>query len=164
MAPLTIDNTGAYFRSESTKRGTGNFLCGISPPSEEDHDCYDRRELENADPHIFKRDIWLALYNRVPAFGSIKLQSSWAGLYEYNTVDQNCIIDFHPEMNNVLMINGFSGHGLRHSPAAGRAEAELFDHGNKFETLNLNAFRFDRLLDGGRGPVHEKGIYFSLET
>jgi FAD-dependent oxidoreductase domain-containing protein 1 len=159
MAPLTIDNTGAYFRSEGTKRGTGNFLCGISPPREEDHDCYDRRELENADPHLFERDIWPALYNRVPAFGSIKLQSSWAGLYEYNTVDQNCIIDFHPEMNNVLMINGFSGHGLQHSPAAGRAGAELIDYGNEFETLNLDVFRFDRLLDGGRGPVQEKGIY-----
>jgi len=159
MAPLTIDHTGAYFRSEGTKRGTGNFLCGISPPSEEDHDCNDRHELENADPHLFDRDIWPALYNRVPAFGSIKLKSSWAGLYEYNVVDQNCIIDFHPEMENVLMINGFSGHGLQHSPAAGRAGAELIDHHNRFQTLNLDVFRFDRLLDGGRGPVHEKGIY-----
>jgi glycine/D-amino acid oxidase-like deaminating enzyme len=159
LAPLVIDNTGAYFRSEGTKRGTGNFLCGMSPPDEEDYDCYDRRDLENADPHLFERDIWPALYNRVPAFGSIKVLSSWAGLYEYNTVDQNCIIDFHPEMKNVLMINGFSGHGLQHSPAAGRAGAELIDHGNRFETLNLDIFRFDRLLDEGRGPVLERGIY-----
>lgn len=159
MAPLTIDNTGAYFRSEGTTPGTGNFLCGMSPPSEEDFDCYDRRELENADPYLFERDIWPALYNRVPAFGSIKLQSSWAGLYEYNTFDQNCIIDFHPEMSNVLMVNGFSGHGLQHSPAAGRAAAELIDYDNRFESLNLDVFRFDRLLKGGRGPVLEKGIY-----
>lgn len=159
MAPLTIDTTGAYFRSEGTTPGTGNFLCGISPPSEEDFDCYDRKELENADPCLFERDIWPALYNRVPAFGSIKLQSSWAGLYEYNTVDQNCIIDFHPEMSNVLMVNGFSGHGLQHSPAAGRAAAELIYHDNQFESLNLDVFRYDRLVDGGRGPVLEKGIY-----
>mmetsp|Transcript_7670 Transcript_7670/g.18787 ORF Transcript_7670/g.18787 Transcript_7670/m.18787 type:complete len:519 (+) Transcript_7670:134-1690(+) len=159
MAPLTIDNTGAYFRSEGTTPGTGKFLCGMSPPSEEDHDCYDRRELENADPHLFERHIWPALYHRVPAFGSIKVQSSWAGLYEYNTVDHNCIIDFHPEMSNVLMVNGFSGHGLQHSPAAGRAAAELIGNGNRFETLNLDIFRFDRLLEGGRGPVLEKGIY-----
>lgn len=159
MAPLTIDNTGAYFRSEGTQPGTGKFLCGISPPSVEDHDCYDRRELDNADPHLFERDIWPALYHRVPAFGSIKLQSSWAGLYEYNTVDQNCIIDFHPETTNVLMVNGFSGHGLQHSPAAGRAAAELIDNDNRFETLNLDVFRFGRLLEGGSGPVLEKGIY-----
>lgn len=157
MAPLTIDPTGAYFRSEGTR--TGNFLCGISPPSDEDHDCYDRRELVNADPHLFDRYIWPALYHRVPAFGSIKVQSSWAGLYEYNTVDQNCIIDFHPEMNNVLMINGFSGHGLQHSPAAGRAGAELIDYANRFVSLNLDVFRFDRFMEGGRGPVLEKGIY-----
>eukprot|EP00536_Pseudo-nitzschia_multiseries_P006774 jgi/Psemu1/255657/estExt_Genewise1Plus.C_1480029 len=159
MTPLTIDSTGAYFRSEGNEKGTGKFLCGISPPSDEDFDCYDRRELENADPYLFERYIWPALYNRVRAFGSIKVQSSWAGLYEYNIFDQNCIIDFHPEMTNVLMINGFSGHGLQHSPAAGRAGAELIENGNRFVTLNLDIFRFDRILDGGRGPVLEKGIY-----
>ena len=159
VAPLTIDTTGAYFRSEGTERGTGRFLCGISPPEEDDPDCYDRRSLDSADPDLFERDIWPALYHRVPAFGTLKLKSSWAGLYEYNTVDQNCIIDFHPEMTNVLLINGFSGHGLMQSPAAGRAGAELIDRSNRFETLNLDIFRFDRLLQGGRGPVLEKGIY-----
>jgi glycine/D-amino acid oxidase-like deaminating enzyme len=61
-------------------------------------------------------------------------------------------------MDNVLMANGFSGHGLQHSPAAGRAAAELIDHDNRFQTLDLNVFRFDRFLEGGT-PVYEKGIY-----
>jgi FAD-dependent oxidoreductase domain-containing protein 1 len=158
LAPLTIDRSGAYFRSEGAGGGTGRFLCGMSPPSEEDRDCYDPYELKNADPTLFERDIWPALYHRVPAFGCIKVQSSWAGLYEYNVVDQNCILDFHPEMGNVLMANGFSGHGLQHSPAAGRAAAELIDNGGRYETLNLDAFRFDRLMEGG-DPLYEKGIY-----
>jgi FAD-dependent oxidoreductase domain-containing protein 1 len=159
VAPLTIDSSGAYFRSEGVHRGTGNFLCGISPSRDNDPDCYDPKDLENADPHLFEDKIWPALYNRVPAFGSIKVQSSWASLYEYNVVDQNCILDYHPEMSNVLMVNGFSGHGLQHSPAAGRAAAELIDNNNQFQTLDLNIFRFDRFIDGGRGPVYEKGIY-----
>jgi glycine/D-amino acid oxidase-like deaminating enzyme len=157
MAPLTIDHTGAYFRSEGVGRGTGNFLCGISPPKDVDYDCYDREELRYADPNLFEDRIWPALYNRVPAFGSIKVKSSWAGLYEYNIVDQNCILDFHPEMSNVLMVNGFSGHGLQHSPAAGRAAAELIDDENKFQSLNLDIFRFDRIIDNK--PVFERGIY-----
>lgn len=158
IAPLTIDSSGAYFRSEGVRGGTGNFLCGMSPPCEDDYDCYDPCELRNADANLFERDIWPALYSRVPAFGCIKVRSSWAGLYEYNVVDQNCILDFHPEMGNVLMVNGFSGHGLQHSPAAGRAAAELIDRGNQFETLKLDVFRFDRLMGGG-DPVYEKGIY-----
>jgi FAD-dependent oxidoreductase domain-containing protein 1 len=158
LAPLTIDSSGAYFRSEGMKRGTGNFLCGKSPPITDDPDCYDPNELVNADPVLFERDIWPSLYNRVPAFGSIKVLSSWAGLYEYNTVDQNCILDFHPEMENVLMVNGFSGHGLQHGPAAGRAAAELLDNDNRFLTLDLHIFRFHRFLEGNN-PVFEQGIY-----
>jgi FAD-dependent oxidoreductase domain-containing protein 1 len=158
IAPLTIDSSGAYFRSEGLRGGTGNFLCGISPPPEEDYDCYDPSELNNADANLFERDIWPAIYHRVPAFGSIKVKRSWAGLYEYNVIDQNCILDFHQEMENVLMVNGFSGHGLQHSPAAGRAAGELIDHSNKFQTLNLDAFRFDRFKEGGI-PLYEKGIY-----
>ena len=73
-------------------------------------------------------------------------------------MDQNCILDYHPELTNVLMANGFSGHGLQHSMAAGRAIAELIDNENRFVTLDLNIFRFGRLMEGGI-PVLEKGIY-----
>ena len=74
-------------------------------------------------------------------------------------------------MENVLLIiTGFSWHGLQHSPAVGQAGPELIDHGNRFITLNLDVFRFNRLLlEGGsnrssrrselRDPVYEKGIY-----
>ena len=81
-----------------------------------------------------------------------------------NTIDQNGIIDFHPELRNVLMVNGFSGHGLQHAPAAGRAAAELLDSpDHKFRTLDLDIFSFDRcyseqLGGGNRSPVFEAGI------
>jgi FAD-dependent oxidoreductase domain-containing protein 1 len=156
IAPLTVDPSLVYFRSEG-KPGSGKFICGVSPPCDQDVDCWDPQELEHADHSLFEECIWPALYHRVPAFGNIKVVSSWAGLYEYNTVDQNAIIDFHPELENVLMVNGFSGHGLQHSPAAGRAAAELLENSNEFLTLDLNKFRFDRFLDGG-SPIYEKGI------
>lgn len=75
---------------------------------------------------------------------------------EDNTLDQNAIIDFHPEMPNVLMVNGFSGHGLQQAPAAGRAGAELVANG-KFQTLDLGIFAFDRCY-GKKPPVFELGI------
>mmetsp|Transcript_22579 Transcript_22579/g.34425 ORF Transcript_22579/g.34425 Transcript_22579/m.34425 type:complete len:92 (-) Transcript_22579:230-505(-) len=75
---------------------------------------------------------------------------------EDNTLDQNAIIDFHPEMDNVLMVNGFSGHGLQHSPAAGRAAAELLTCDGRFATLDLSVFSFERCCENR--PVFEQGI------
>lgn len=154
VAPLTVDSSLVYFRSEGAP-GAGNFLCGVSPPQDEDVDCWDPDELDFPDHDLFDNIVWPAIAHRVPAFGNIKVKSAWAGLYEYNTVDQNAIIDFHPEIPNVLMVNGFSGHGLQHSPAAGRAAAELLEHG-RFTTLDLDIFSFGRFLTGS--PVFERGI------
>eukprot|EP00980_Cylindrotheca_fusiformis_P011041 scaffold2535_cov126-Cylindrotheca_fusiformis.AAC.3 len=156
IAPLTVDSSKVYFRSEGHK---GNFLCGVSPPDDEDVDCWDPDELEFPDYDLFEGTVWPSIAHRVPAFENIKVKSAWAGLYEYNTVDQNAIIDFHPEIPNVLLCNGFSGHGLQHSPATGRAAAELLDHG-RFTTLDLGLFSFDRLLPGG-SPERQLWPYYA---
>ena len=171
VLPLTVDpGTGVYVRSEGDPRRR-TFLCGVSPSAAEDvdYECgcptaadgvpQNNPAVEplHADHELFDNIIWPALYHRVPsAFGSLKVQSSWAGLYEYNTVDQNAIIAFHPELPNVLCVNGFSGHGLQHSPAAGRAAAELLVEG-RFRTLDLSIFGYDRCM-GLAEPVLEVGI------
>lgn len=154
LAPLTIDPSGVYFRPEGGA-DSSTFICGVSPPPEEDFDCMDVGKLE-VDHALFEERIWPILYHRVPAFGDIKVKSSWAGLYEYNTVDQNAIIGFHPEIGNCLLLNGFSGHGLQQSPAVGLGASELIDHG-KFLTLDLSSFSFQRFLDGGN-LMYEEGI------
>ena len=92
----------------------------------------------------------------MPAFGNLKVVSSWSGLYEHNVIDQNAIVDFHPELPNVLLLNGFSGHGLQQSPAVGRAAAELLEFGS-FQTLDLSIFGFGRCM-GMAPPVFEVGI------
>lgn len=73
-----------------------------------------------------------------------------------NTIDQNAIIDFHPEMDNVIMANGFSGHGLQQSPAAGRAVSELISCAGQFESLDLSIFSFERFSKNR--PIFETGI------
>jgi glycine/D-amino acid oxidase-like deaminating enzyme len=61
--------------------------------------------------HSLWQGLWEGLANRVPHFEAVKQEGSWAGFYEYNTVDQNGIIGRHPEMRNMLLACGFSGHG-----------------------------------------------------
>jgi glycine/D-amino acid oxidase-like deaminating enzyme len=84
--PLTVDSSMAWFRSEGTTPGT--FLCGISPPEEDDPDCHSDETLQCPDHSVFDDLIWPALYNRVPAFERLKVKSFWSGFYEYNTLDQ----------------------------------------------------------------------------
>ena len=39
--------------------------------------------------------------------------------YDYNKLDQNALIGYHPECKNMLVASGFSGHGLMQTPAVG---------------------------------------------
>ena len=136
--PFTIDVNGMAFRPEG-----GQYLAILSPPAEQDPDS-DDLELEY---ELFEETIWPALAARVPAFEAIKLVRAWAGHYDYNTFDQNAIIGPHPEIGDLLFCNGFSGHGLQQSPAAGRAVAELIVHG-KFLSLDLSNFGYERIAEG----------------
>ena len=72
-----------------------------------------------------------------------------------NTVDANAIIGPHPHVPNLLLCNGFSGHGLQQSPGAGRAVAELITAGG-YQTVDVSCFGFDRVLRGE--PLYEQNI------
>ncbi len=137
-APLTIDPTGVAFRPEG-----GSYLGIVSPPEESDPDSADL-ELDYAP---FEETIWPTLAARIPAFEEIKLKSAWAGWYDYNLFDQNALLGPPPEVDGLLFCNGFSGHGIQQSPAAGRAIAELVLHGG-YRSLDLARFGLARVLDG----------------
>ncbi|MFI4986506.1 MAG: NAD(P)/FAD-dependent oxidoreductase, partial [Alphaproteobacteria bacterium] len=127
--PLLIDPTGVWVRPEG-----GQFICGVSPEESEDPDCED---LE-LDYRLWEEVVWPTLARRIPPFEAVKLTNAWAGHYDYNTVDQNAILGPHPEVRNLFFANGFSGHGIQQSPAAGRAIAELILHGS-YRSLDLSS-------------------------
>ncbi len=56
---------------------------------------------------------------RLPALADASISHAWAGLYEI-TPDANPIIGPAHGVEGLFLINGFSGHGFQHSPAAGR--------------------------------------------
>ncbi len=136
--PLVVDPRGLYFRPEGNK-----FVCGASPPAEQDPDCHDFR----IDPRFFEDVLWPALAHRVPAFDALKEGTAWAGHYAVNVEDRNAIVGPHPEIENFYFANGFSGHGLQQSPAVGRALSELIAFGS-FRTLDLSRFGYGRFASG----------------
>ncbi|WGF87728.1 NAD(P)/FAD-dependent oxidoreductase [Marinivivus vitaminiproducens] len=141
--PLTFDPTGIWFRPEGMHYVTGSAPRGDEPDP-------DDLPLEY-DPDDFEQTFWPALAERVPAFERIKWRGAWAGYYEVNTLDHNGVVGPHPDLDNVLFANGFSGHGLQHSPGVGRAVAELVTHG-AYRSLDLSPLGFARILKGEPYP------------
>ncbi|WP_336064684.1 NAD(P)/FAD-dependent oxidoreductase [Serratia sp. 201] len=133
--PAIIDPTGVFCRPE------GKFyLSTVEPTPDPDAD-YDDFEVIHAE---FEERIWLPLAERVPAFEAIKVVNSWAGHYDYNTLDHNAIIGPHSHVKNFLFANGYSGHGLQQSPAVGRGLSELITYG-QYRTLDLSPLGYARI-------------------
>ena len=134
--PLLIEPGGVYLRPE----GNG-WLCGVAPPEHADPDSEDF-EVQHA---LFDELIWPVLAARIEGFEALRVQRCWAGHYDVNLLDHNMILGAHPDVANLLFANGFSGHGLQHAPAVGRALAELVLHGG-FRSLDLSRLGWERVL------------------
>lgn len=133
--PNVIDLSGTFVRPEGELFLTGNTPLDDGPV---DYDDFETRHEE------FDERIWPSLWHRIPDFDALRVMQSWTGHYEYNTLDHNGIVGFHPEVTNFMFANGFSGHGLQQSPAVGRAVSELILSGD-FQTLDLSPFRYERI-------------------
>jgi glycine/D-amino acid oxidase-like deaminating enzyme len=95
----------------------------------------------------FEKVVWPALVQRVPTADQLKLVSTWSGHYDQNRLDGNMILDRWDELDNYYFATGFSGHGLMHAPAVGRALSELILHG-AFQTIDLERMGLNRILAG----------------
>jgi glycine/D-amino acid oxidase-like deaminating enzyme len=139
--PLTIDPSGFHVR----ENGGGTYQAG-------GHGAYDPAvdfDDFTMDNELWENTVWPVLFNRIPQFESLKLESQWAGHYAMNTVDQNAIVGPHNIIQNFFFLNGFSGHGTQQAPAMGRATAELLTYG-AFKTIDMSAFKYERLLSGDK--------------
>ena len=136
--PLTVLPEGCVFRPEGAR-----FIVNLAPIPDRDPDTSNT----DVDYDLFDQRVWPLLAERVPAFQAIKLHSAYCCHYDVNTLDENLILDRHPEIENFFFAGGFSGHGLQQSPAVGRALSELIVHGD-FQTLDLSRFGYQRIVSG----------------
>jgi len=138
--PLVIDPSGVWFRPEGT-----HFICG-APPRGDD---IDDAPLEAIDHGLFEQVIWPALARRVHAFEALRVTSAWAGYYEMNVFDQNGLVGQWPGIDGLQLACGFSGHGMQHAPAVGRAMASLIATG-QWGPLDLSVLAPERVMRGER--------------
>ena len=110
----------------------------------------------DVDHDYFERVVWPAVAHRFPPLESAKCHRTWSGLYEQCELDGNPIIGrWRGHLDNFYVVTGFSGHGMMHAPAAGRAIAELIVHG-EFRTIDLTRLGYERVARGE--PYAEAGI------
>lgn len=136
--PLTIDPSGVHMRTDGQY-----YMAGCPPQDDQPVDPSDFTE----DHSIWEDHVWPTIATRIPQFEAVKLRNSWAGHYDYNTLDQNAIAGPHPQVGNFIFVNGFSGHGFQQSPAMGRGIAEWITYG-AYRTLDLTPFGYTRIAKG----------------
>ena len=142
--PYIRDGLGVGFRRE----GRG-FISGVT-----DFEIAGAFDF-NVRHEWFEERVWMGLANRVPAFERIKVMNSWVGHYAQNLFDGNMVIGAWPGgYDNFLIATGYSGHGLQHAPAVGRALSELILDGG-FQSIDLTQLTCQRVIDNL--PYAERG-------
>ncbi len=138
--PMVIDmSTGFHFRRE----GKGILLAWNDPKETPGF-------KTDFDPGFVEKILTRAAA-RVPrlAEAEVNPRRAWAGLYEM-TPDHHAIIGPAPNVEGLYFVNGFSGHGVMHSPASGRITADLILQGTSdlidATQLNVERFAAGRLL------------------
>jgi glycine/D-amino acid oxidase-like deaminating enzyme len=110
----------------------------------------------DVDEDYFERVVWPAVAHRFPPLEAARCHRTWSGLYEECELDGNPIIGNWPGvLDNFHVCAGFSGHGMMHAPAAGRAIAERIIHGED-RSIDLGRLGYRRVVENA--PYPERGI------
>ncbi len=84
------------------------------------------------------------LAERFPSLADAPLVGGWGGAYDA-TPDWHPLVGAVPGTENLLLCAGWSGHGLKSTPAAGRVMADLATGQTPFiDVTDLDPARFDR--------------------
>jgi sarcosine oxidase subunit beta len=137
LIPMCVDlDTGVLVRREVG----GGYVVAYSDP--DDPPGWD----VSVDPKFFD-DLADRVGNRFPFLEDVPLDPAraWAGLYP-ETADHHAIVGPSAENERFVICAGFGGHGIMHSPAAGRAVSEIIADG-RCSTFDLRSLRPSRFAE-----------------
>ena len=77
----------------------------------------------------------------IPGLADARVRETRVCIYN-NTPDDDFIIDWHPQIDGVLVVTGFSGHGFKFGPSIGRIAADLLLAGRT--SFDIDRFRLTR--------------------
>ncbi len=144
-APMIIDmSTGFHFRPE----GRGFLLAWNDPEETPGY----KTDFEPS----FIEKILTRAADRVPAFENVAVnpKRAWAGLYEM-TPDHHPILGESADVPGFFFANGFSGHGVMHSPATGKILSDLILTG-KTDLIDASLLKISRFAEGR--TIHETAV------
>jgi sarcosine oxidase, subunit beta len=135
--PMVIDmSTGFHFRREGAR-----ILLAWNDPEE-------TPGFKNDFDPSFVEKILTRAASRVPCLAEAQVNAgrAWAGLYEM-TPDHHAVLGPAPTVGGLFLANGFSGHGVMHSPATGRVLSDLILH-NETRLFDASPLRASRFAEG----------------
>jgi sarcosine oxidase subunit beta len=144
-APMIVDMSNGFpFRPES--RG---FLLAWNDPEE-------TPGYKTDFDASFIEKILTRAADRVPVFENVAVnpQRAWAGLYEM-TPDHHPILGESPAVPGFFFANGFSGHGVMHSPATGKILSDLILTG-RTDLIDASLLNYSRFAE--RRMIHETAV------
>lgn len=140
-SPMVIDMaTGFHYRPE----GLGILMAWNDPNETPGF-------KTNFDPAFIEKILTRGV-KRLPCLeeAAVNPRRAWAGLYAM-TPDHHSVLGPAPELPGFFLANGFSGHGVMHSPATGRIVADLILKGSTdvvdSRKLGIDRFASGRLLE-----------------
>jgi glycine/D-amino acid oxidase-like deaminating enzyme len=145
-SPMVIDmSTGFHFRPE----GRGFRLAWNDPEETPGY----KTDFEPS----FIEKILIHAANRVPVFENLPVnpKRAWAGLYEM-TPDHHCVLGPVTAVPGLFLANGFSGHGVMHSPATGKILGDLILSGKTTVVDDVSVLGFERFARGEL--LHETAV------
>ena len=135
--PMVVDmSTGFHFRPE----GLGLLLAWNDPE--------EKPGFKTAFDRGFIEMILTRAVDRVPVFEELEVNPSraWAGLYEM-TPDHHPVLGAAPDVKGLYFANGFSGHGVMHSPATGKILSDLILKGST-DLIDAKLLDYARFAEG----------------
>jgi sarcosine oxidase subunit beta len=144
-SPMVVDmNTGFHYRPE----GRGLLMAWNDPEETPGFKLnFDRAFIEK----VLTRGV-----DRLPCLeeAEVNPKRAWAGLYEM-TPDHHPVLGEVKSLPGFFLANGFSGHGVMHSPATGRVLADLITTG-KTNLIDAGLLSIDRFTNGHL--LHETAV------